>query len=118
MKKILFTLILILPFVFNSCSKDDDDKDPSSLIGTTWECKITEDGYQNVMTFEFTKDNVKYTMIETEDGEEYTQTFTGTYTYDPPKLSITILDMTIEGTIAGNQFTVIDDGERYVFVKK
>jgi hypothetical protein len=112
MRKILFTLILILPFVFNSCSSDDDD---DKLDGTTWECVRD----YSVGTLEFAKDQVKYTFIDKE-SEEYTSiTFTGTYTYDPPKLAITIMGETIEGTVAGNKFTSIGaDGDTYVFTKK
>jgi hypothetical protein len=112
MRKILFTLALILPFVFNSCSSDDDvDK----LDGTTWEYI----GDYSVETLEFAKDQVKYTFLET-GSEEYTpETYTGTYTYDPPKLSITIMGETIEGTVSSNKFTSIGaNGDTYVFVKK
>jgi major membrane immunogen (membrane-anchored lipoprotein) len=115
MKKILFALILILPFVFNSCSKDDD-KDLSSLNGTTWECLLYEDSEdKSVLTLEFTKDKVIHTVFQY--GEETKKT--GTYTYNPPKLTMTIQDMTKEGTIAGNKLTsTSDDGGAIVFTKK
>ncbi|MDR1201425.1 MAG: hypothetical protein LBL58_07345 [Tannerellaceae bacterium] len=115
MKRILFTLVLILPFVFNSCSNDDDDA--PSLDGTTWECKFMDEGSQVEQTFEFTKDKVKFTFRET--GYEENNTETGTYTYNPPKIFITIQNETVEGTVDGNKLILIGvENTEYIFIKK
>lgn len=36
MKKILFTLVLVLPFIFTGCSSDDDDDLDPVLVEGTW----------------------------------------------------------------------------------
>ena len=70
-----------------SCSSSDDDpteeKEETGLIGT-WQGKFNYGGndYQ-ILTLTFSADG-KYTKVRKghEDGEDYSNTFKGTYSYD------------------------------------
>jgi hypothetical protein len=107
MKKVILAMVLILPFVFQSCKNDDEDT--VSLAGTKWECQ-TEDGY--TISLEF-PDDKQFVMIyyDTYNGEEIGSSFHGTYTVSDSKVSLTSIDPPgyfTTGTINGNKLAFED----------
>lgn len=95
MKKYLLLLLAILPIFLASCSSDNDDS--MALKGTTWECNDGEDG---IKTLVFSKKDFLYT----EKSEEDTKSIKGSYTYDPPLITFTLLnkDTNKEETFTGS----------------
>ena len=71
---------------FASCSSDDDPtekKEETGLVGT-WQAKFNYGGSEyQILTLTFSADG-KYTKLRKgyEDGEDYSETFNGTYTYN------------------------------------
>jgi hypothetical protein len=110
MKKLLL-LLLIIPFVFGSCSKDDE-----SLDGTTWEAYENEDGYIYKSTVIFSKSTYNESGYEEYNGRRSEFSGTGTYTYDHPNVIFTEDRDTYTGIISGNKMTVGEDG--IVYIKK
>lgn len=98
MKKILFSLLFVLPLTFISCSDDDDNSE--SLNGTTW--VNDEEGY---MELKFKKTEFTWKF---EYGEE-TDNDAGTYVYNPPIVSMTAVNRengkieTFSGTFTDNK---------------
>jgi hypothetical protein len=118
MRKVILAMVLILPFVFQSC-KDDDD--PISLAGTEWVLKITEDGVTAETHLKF----LNATQIQTryyQDGVESGEPDSGTYTVSGSKIVLIYSDgVTYSGTISGNKITLVfdeDPTEQFIFVKK
>jgi len=79
-------LAVLISVNFAACSSDDDpteEKDETGITGT-WKGKFNYGGddYQ-ILTLTFSSDG-KYTKIREghEDGEDYSNTFKGTYTYN------------------------------------
>lgn len=83
MKKYLFLLLAMLPMLFVSCSSDDDET--ASLKGTTWVCPDEGEG---VRTLVFNKTEFLYTL----QSKEETESVKGTYTYNPPLITLTSKD--------------------------
>jgi hypothetical protein len=111
MKK-LFLFLLVLPFVFGSCSKDDND----TLDGTTWEAYESYDGLTYKSTVTFQKSTFNVSGYEEYDGYRDEFSGSGTYTYDHPNVFL-IEDGTGErttGTVSGNKMTIVD----IVYTKK
>ena len=102
MRKVFLAMLLILPFVFQSCKKNDVDK--TSLVGSEW--------YHNdVNSIEKTEQLLKFldaqrvqVRVFVKDVE--TQTENGTYTVSGSKVTMVFSDGTYTGTIAGNKLTV------------
>ena len=116
MKKILFVLILALPFVFNSCS---DDKDGTTLSGTTWEYyKDFGEGFIIKMTYKFTEKTFSYAGFSQLASEKVELSGSGTYTYNPPTVSFYYGDgEAVTATISGSKMTM-DDDSGVVYTKK
>lgn len=78
-------IAMLISVNFTACSKDDDNE-PTEEIGLvgTWKGQFNYGGndYQ-ILTLTFTADG-KYTKVRKghEDGEDYSDTFNGTYTYN------------------------------------
>jgi len=115
MKKI-FLFLLIIPFVFSSCSSDDE-----SLDGTTWE--LYEEGedwaYKSTVTFQ--KSTYITSGYEEYKGEKYESSDRGSYTYDHP--TVTFVDEdggSSTAKISGNKMTLEskDGGDGDVYTKK
>ncbi len=101
MKKQLFYLLAFLPiFLFTACSSDDDDT-MVTLNGTTW---ISPDDGDGVRVLKFGKKEFYYTIT----SKEKTESDEGTYTYNPPFVSLTYINFetnkleTIIGRIDGD----------------
>jgi hypothetical protein len=80
MKKYLFLLLAMLPILFVACSSDDDET--ASLKGTTWVCSDKDEG---VRTLVFNKTEFLYTL----NSDQETVSIKGTYTYNPPLITLT-----------------------------
>jgi len=116
MKKVILAMVLILPLVFQSCKKDDDNK--ISLAGTEWIFKQTIDG-SNLETHLKFIDETKVMMLYFQDGTESDTPEEGTYVVSGSNIVLTFPDgNTISGTINGNKMTFVEDGLQFVFVKK
>lgn len=123
MKKIVFFMLMALPFVFTSCSDDDDDYSTSDLVGS-WT-------YTKSEASEVSTNSKEATQAITEDIEDYYDnvvlTFTsdgkfvvdskeeGTYTVNGNKLTITGGGEKLESTISisGNELIVYEDETEY-----
>ena len=124
MKKLLFVLAIALPFIFASCSNDEDD---DTLEGTVWENSETDGRYNFVQTFYFEKSTFRYVMIDQEDtngdgiyDKEDKEEGKGTYTCKDSKVTLTMDGQTITATISGNKMTSEpdEDGDVSVLYKK
>ena len=124
MKKLLFVLAIALPFIFASCSNDEDD---DTLEGTVWEVSETDGRYNFVQTFYFEKTTFRYVMIDQEDtngdgiyDKEDKEEGKGTYTCKDSKVTLTMDGQTITATISGNKMTSEpdEDGDVSVLYKK
>ncbi|MDR0754208.1 MAG: hypothetical protein LBF04_02350 [Prevotellaceae bacterium] len=121
MKKILFFgfALLALNFIFVSCSKDNDDDTPNSLVGTSWKWSVDEnDGSGD--------DYVIFSFINETDMTEYIgdddKTYQGHYTYSKPVVKITVNEddetLDIEGRVSGNKMTFTYNGGTEVFIRQ
>ncbi|MCD8264393.1 MAG: hypothetical protein LUD02_09780 [Tannerellaceae bacterium] len=127
MKKVLFALLLVLPFVFNSCSSDDDEeKSTQSLNKTTWELVEKDSKWEDVITLTFNKST--YELVEEEyqikivDGKEVKKledanTYKGTYTYDHPNGTIKGEEGESKFIVNGKTLTIKEDDYTMVFTK-
>jgi hypothetical protein len=97
MKKSFFMILLIVPFVFGACKKDEP-KDDFSLVGTTWETsyeQIKGDGvYRYTFTLFFSDETrLVWTTTEQRPNEETNSyLFDGTYTLENRQVEIKIVD--------------------------
>jgi len=118
MKKAIIVLMIIFTVVISSCKKDDNSN-TNNLAGTTWVCNISSDGRNYIYTMKFTSSTV-CTLNMAVEGVAIL--YTGTYTYEPPMITIELKidgDTTsISGTINGNSMTLTDDGDTIVFNKQ
>ena len=103
-----------------SCNKDDAS---SSLEGTTWTATETTHGSVYFYTLTFGKSSfvMKFTAPTGSDGGVETEMYAGTYTYDPPVITLVAeIDgerNTLSGVREGN--TITFTGENAVtFTKK
>lgn len=110
----LFILLLILA-VFLGCNKNDDDDASPDLTGTTWVCDTAYYGNDYFYRLSFTSgtdfDYYEDGFVEVNDA--------GTYSYDPPKIDITLWGITIEGSVEGNKlyYPTLEDQNGNVFVR-
>lgn len=124
MKKIILLCAVVMIALVTGCSKDD--KDNENLVGSTW--KSNETSTVGSTTYEwsgsiaFTSDkNFAATMTTKKNGTQTdSRTFTGTYSYNPPKIVMTINGVSESGTINGKKLTIaVDPGEEpTVFTKQ
>lgn len=111
MKKLLL-LLLVLPFMFGSCSSDDDEQ---SLNGTTWEANEVDGSFTYKMTYKFQKSTFNYSGYEIWNGDKIDISGVGTYTYDHPNVILTFDDgEKVQGVISSSKMIVDED----IFVKK
>lgn len=117
MKKILFTLILMLPFVFYSCS-DEEGITTSSLDGTIWEYHDNEvEGLEAQFTLKFSKTTFTFTGYEIIFGDREDYSGSGTYEYNHPVVTFTEGGETGQAIISGNKMTM-DGEDGIVYTKK
>jgi len=120
MKKVILAMVLILPLVFQSCKKDDDNK--ISLVGTEWVWSYTTDGVTLATHLKFVDETNVQTLYFDENGQTSEPTENGTYVVSGSNIVITYSDgSTYSGTISGNKMTMVYDEEpgfQFVFVKK
>lgn len=83
MKKCLLFLLAFMPMLFTACSSSDDDNvtELSSLVGTEWYSPDDGDGAR-FLSF---KEN-KYIFVINYKGK--TDGNSGTYTYNPPYVTL------------------------------
>ncbi len=81
-KKIFYLVLLLMPFVMGSCSKDEPEGGDNGIIGK-WTGKVIDGDDEGEWTITFKKDGtfVWKDSWKDEDGEE-TDFWFGTYTYD------------------------------------
>lgn len=119
MKKVILAMVLILPFVFQSC-KDDDDT--NSLVGTTWLYSTTEDGELTKVYLKFIDEkNVEMSVsIDFDGGVVTTDPIKGTYVVSGSNIDLTFSEGVLSGTINGNRLTIYDveTSSPVVFVKQ
>jgi len=110
MKKYLLILIVVLPFVVSSCSKDKDVL--KSLEGTVWFAEETNVHPECKLTFESTT----FKMEQFESGA-YWRTINGIYTYEYPSVKLITNDETVEMIISGNKMVGnADDNGTITFI--
>lgn len=99
-------LSIMLCVNLTACSNDEEEKD-LSFIGT-WEGRFAYPGagYQ-ILTLTFTTDG-KYTrkMVGNEDNEDYSDTVTGTYTYDDERKYLKASFKKIDGETSSDEYYV------------
>jgi len=120
MKKVILVMVLIFPFVFQSCKKDEDN---SSLAGTEWVFAYTLSGVTLETHLKFTDEKNVVTLYYDENGQiSGEDTEYGTYAVSGSHIVITYTDgTTYSGTITGNKMSLIYDDDpsfTFTFVKK
>jgi len=113
MKKILLFMLMALPFVFTSCS-DDDDKEvnTTNLEGTSW--IAYKNDVHHEITLKFYKNTFEMKMTDGGDVVSISGTYEYEYLdvwmeYDGEIDKITIAD--------GNKFVIdLGDGDKATFV--
>lgn len=96
----IYLTICILSFLWlmNGCEKNEKAGN-ADLTNTTWECDTTFSGidYYYLLTFisESEFDYYENGLLEFEEK--------GTYSYNPPKIDLTIWGITIEGSVEGDK---------------
>lgn len=116
MKKYLLFLLMAMPLMLTSCSKDKDDVDPSSKIVLSGTWYTLEDGYGWVLFFT----ESTYTQYELySNSEDYyilnDYTLTGNYSIEGRK--ITIDGETGSIVLNDNTFTITYKGESLTYTK-
>ena len=120
----------VFTIALTSCSSDDEFE-TTTLEGTTWCVEYDESQEINDMKmdikvyvgYDFTKSSVESkigaaVIIDGKAGKYEYDIDKGTYSYNPPKIKMTIDNETIVGTISGNKMTLTDEGEILVLTKK
>ncbi len=97
MKKLILLMLLAGFAAFTSCKKDDNKGE--SLAGTSWYYS----GYDEEFELEFT--SATTVLVYEWDGYREGE-YTGTYTYDPPKVTVTANGTTLTGSISGNSMSM------------
>lgn len=102
MNKVISILATTIVVFFISASMASCNKnDPSaSLEGTTWTGTENTHGFTYYYTLTFGKSSfsMKFTVPNGSNGGTETETFAGTYTYDPPVVTL-VADINGEKTI-------------------
>jgi len=109
-------LVVLLGFVVlqTSCKKEEKDI-LNGLNGTVWKGTYIGETWREEMTIMFQESTCTIKDKVTEDtGETYTDTYTGTYDYSPPDITIQFFDDegndgSLTGTISGNKITFYND---------
>ena len=100
-------LAILITVNFIACSDDEEEEKDLDFIGT-WEGRFTYPGgdYQ-ILTLTFTADG-KYTKkrVEHEDGEDYSDTVIGTYTYDDDRKYLEASFKKIDGETSSDEYYV------------
>lgn len=107
MKKYLFMLLMVMPFMFSSCSKEDDKRnvDTNSIVGTWKEIDDTDGSYR---VMELRADN-SGTMIQyTSKKETLRLQFRYLFNFEGKALTITYQDSTetLKAVLSGNNLTI------------
>lgn len=97
---------------FSSCKKDKVDA-PSSLTGTSWVSTVVEGDYSYTDTLVFGESEVS-SLYADSDGDS--DSYSGTYTYDAPTVTLKLDGSTLIGTVKGNKMSFF--GGETVFTKK
>lgn len=125
MKKVLF-LLLVFPFVYSSCSDDDDNYSNAEIVGT-WilqsstakEVVSNNDRATQAIKGDISSSNDDETFIFTPDGRiivsDGKDTASGTYRLKGNKLTLDISGDrgTIDISISGNTFSADADETEY-----
>ena len=107
---------MALPFVFTSCSNDDDENN-DSLNGTTWVYEDYEYGDEKpsfTVTMKF-----KETTYTYEGVEDFIYEFSGsgTYVYNKPTVTMVEGGETTKCTVSGNKM-IVEGGDGFVYIKQ
>ena len=124
MKKIVFFMLMALPFVFTSCSDDDDDDYSMTDIVGSWtftkceasEVKTNSEEAKKVITEDLDWDDEDDVLTFTSDGKFLVDSKEeGTYTLNGNKLIITGGGEKLESTvsISGSKLIVYQDETEY-----
>ena len=118
-KVILVMMVLILPFVFQSFSKDNYDK--NSLVGTEWVFTYidgtTKLSAETHLKFIDVK-NVQLTFYD-DKGQQNVDPENATYVVTDSHIVITAPDSNpLSGTIEDNKMTLVDEEDKLTFIKK
>ena len=110
MKNVLF-LLMVAVLAFTGCKKDDDNND-DSLNGTTWEYS-DEYGEERILSFASSTWVMDYSYAGDIDR------WTGSYTYNPPTVTLKIGGDKMKLYINGNTMTSEADeyGDVFVYTK-
>lgn len=125
MKKVLPSLavcamVFIVSAALNSCKKDDGK---SSLDGTTWVSRITEEETSLDYTLAFQKKTYSLSISE-ESHPNMSISITGTYTYDDPNVELSKVDdgdegeQKLRGVRKGNTITFVEEHADTIVFKK
>lgn len=108
---LVFTIVLMAMALTISCNKDDDEEpETPSLQGTVWESVMGTETF--TLTFTSNSDfNAHY--IDTSDNT--VENTTGTYTYNPPTITLVNATSVETGTVTGNTMTF---NSGFIFTKK
>lgn len=102
--KNLLLLLLVLPLVFGSCSKDDDKDMVPSLKSTVWE------GIQDETKATVTFSELESTLVLSSTVIDYSLSASYTYTYEHPKVTMYPKESgkaRMEGTVSSDYKTMI-----------
>jgi hypothetical protein len=122
---------LSMAIISTSCNKEDEKN--NDLVGTTWVYLEDAGSAVVVMTLNFTTSE-HFVFNANVIGDPYDieitdQSFEGTYTYNPPTVTLTVSGKAGTGTVSGNTLTLVmirtfEDGgevhteeEELVFIK-
>lgn len=109
-------MLMALPFMFTSCSDDDDDN-VDSLNGTTWVYEEYDYGDVKpsfIVTMKFKDTTFSYEGIE---DFEYEFSGSGTYVYNKPTVTMVEDGGTTKATVSGNKM-IVEGGDGFVYIKK
>ena len=114
----VLVVLLGLMTLQTSCKKDDSKE---SLNGTVWKGAVNEDDYSNEWTISFHESTFTLKAKIDISGDTSTGSIDGTYSYNPPRITLIIGGETINGTISGSQMTLFDadeEGNAMILIKQ
>jgi hypothetical protein len=123
-KKFFSIATMILTMAFVSCSKDDKDETPDSLVNTTWLGeKIFGDIIDGKTIYNADGElNFKSGNKCTIQNKSNLKSYSGTYTYVKPNVSVTLSFEgnvgTLNGSVDGNKMTILSGGMSWTLIKK